>query len=527
MKFALFVRKVSTMASSKWFDLRASNATLERLKSDADGVFLKLTVKNPGDFEAKADAIVAAGWIAVPSEPNAFLNRERMVAMSEIKKSLLAFFDDEKIALTDISKLPGNIYVGGFERGKPVEPETLRPNILGLNEHTQSEILKRVASAAALAGLGAKASFPFDGQLIAQWKECYERVGPGATGAVLASVNEFKRGNPDNAAIIAKVLVSSQDAADFRERQLSISNSISSVITHQTKQVNDLFPAIEKLISSGKDGLKKAHSTVLMNSLALNIPVTMLDAKLVANKERGETLPDKISNVSVRYETGLPTELKWQSAKRIEAAFKAVEKHFGSPTGHIFGPQAMSIMITRKGVAEGIAGHMKSRSVENTVIGQIGYSPYSSGALIHEIGHAVDFGHMKDRSDPTYRELKYKKILEETGVRDAAITLVHAAVDAGLTLRDNYIEYLLSPEEIFARTFEAAMVQICVDQGDTELESIGGGLLEHMDFVSDDPTILQNFVNAVKKWNMEFALEHANDKRAERESERGADVMAL
>lgn len=517
------------MASSKWFDLRTNNATLERLKSDADGVFLKLTVKSPAEFEEKADAIVAAGWVASTSDPNAFINRERMVAMSEIKKSLLAFFSDEQIALTDISKLPGNIYVGGFERGKPVEPETLRPNIIGLNEHTQSEILKRVASAAALAGVGAKLSVPFGGQLLERWEDYIMRMGSETTGAIIVAIKEFQRGNSENAAIIEKILAEAHFKEDYRDLQRSIPKSLSSAIATENKNVRNIASAIARLLP-GPDNdfgnLMKAHATILMNSLK-NIPVTFLDRKFFENKTSAHALPEKIGTVSLRYETGLPTELKWQSARRIEAALEAVKAVFGAPTGHIFGPIPTSVMITRTGLNEEYNGLHRLQTWNDISVGQICYSPYSGHSLIHEIGHAVDYGHMKDLLNNSYREQKYKKIIYETGVGDAAASLVGAAEAAGLKLSEQYKNYLLLPEEIFARTFKAVMVQSCFDQGDNRLAAIGGGLLETMDFVSDDPALLHNFVNAVKKWNLEYSMDHANDKRAEREGERSSDIMAL
>lgn len=501
------------MATSKWFDLRNADAMLERCKNDVDGVFLKLTVKEPASFLERAADIVCAGWEASPDEPNVFINSTRMNTMSEIRASLYAFFDADQVQLNDISKLPGNIYVGKFERGQPAQPETIMANVLGLSVDLQEQILKRVSAAAAMAGLSVKNRLPFDGKLFKVWDEAFERYPEGATAMIVEALNEYSFGNYElfeklEEAIMNKPMEKAVWGLeyDLEQRVVARNEEISkSVFFRSTSFTKNQSPNM----IYDKEALKKAHFAYLQNELR-DIPLTILDGHIVPERKLGEKIPDKVGTISIRYEPGLPTELKWQAAKRIEAAVSAFQEVFNPYNERsVFGSNSLSIMVTKNGLPEVAAGLYKARSSTEFSVGQIMYNPYNAGALVHELAHAMDFGHraILADDDPMSTPNKLQTLVVETGAQRSAQVQIDRAIENGARFSQNRLDYLLDPSEVFARTVQAVMVEYYHAKGDIELSKIGGGLRPSTDFAMSDPKLLNSFTAAVKVFNQEFSFE--------------------
>ncbi|MCV9909589.1 hypothetical protein OIV19_18470 [Brucella sp. HL-2] len=521
------------MATSKWFDLRNVGAILERIKNDESGVFLKLTVKEPADYLEKASDIVSAGWQASADEPNVFINNNRMDAMSDIKASLCAFFDKDAIALNDLSKLPGNIYVGGYERGKSASPETILSNILGLDDASQEKILKRVVAAAALAGLNNQVKVPFDGQLLKVWDAVYDRYPEHATGMIVLAVQEYTEGNIEKFELLENAIMQDSIVGAYYKIPYELEakiHKISAEIDNSIYVKGARLPQKDGMLSY-KEAAKKCHLGFLHQNLS-GAPVTFLDAHIVRKRASGEKLPDKVGNINIRYEASLPTELKWQSSQRIIAAVQAFESVFGNGTDSVFGPHSLTIMVTKNGMPDNALGLYKARASTDISVSQVIYSPYSAYALVHELAHAMDFGNRNiglDASDPGSTESKFKRVIIDTHAAHQVRGFVESAIKEGADMSQQHADYLQNPSEIFARSVHAVMIDHYLAKGDSELQALGGANREFSDFAIQDRVHLKKFKDAVIDWNNEFAASYKMDQsqKLERDSSAERDMVSF
>lgn len=543
----------------RWFDLRHWGASLERFKGE-NGVYLKLNLSDTKglDEQAVAEAIVAAGWEADPKLPMSFINRSRIGSFREIKVAILPFFKDADINLENISKLNVNVYTGAFVRGDLASPERIEANLI-FDGHRRDIIMSRVKAAAALAGIAPTQRLPFNGLMTRSMNSKFKLFNEPRDAAYLFSrvCSDFAKGKIADSLKLEKAIESACEKTGSK----SVSNSIDlqNVIAelgdvsgteladlmddykHKRETVLDFTYSLAKVAISlinpelldpkrptealGKARRKLnsqlAYDMFMQLGTGVPTPCTIFDQDILSKEDferkKLSAPPIIIAGFPVRYEPSLSTELKWQSHERISGAISTCSEIFSNDGQPLFGNQQTLFQVSRNGLQEGVGGKFRSLQAKSLKQGQVMYSPYSPYALIHEIGHAVDYGHsyLPGRHAAEQKEFdtkKIKRLLQDTGILDAVNKIADptnfgSAIDLFSRGLD-YLRYLTNPREIFARAFEEAVVNRVEASGDTELQSLGGGFIRRANYMIKDPDVLEHFIAEVRSFNREFMREN-------------------
>ncbi|MBZ6078948.1 hypothetical protein K9B37_22065 [Microvirga sp. WGZ8] len=197
----------------------------------------------------------------------------------------------------------------------------------------------------------------------------------------------------------------------------------------------------------------------------------------------------------VRFEPTIPTHLRMETMNRFNAAMKTVEKVFNLSSDNRF-RSPVRFHFTKNGLSDFNGTFRFKTGADIPLIGQIQYSPWKPGAIVHEIGHALDFAFLP-RSG---KEEKYQYLLEETGIMEVVSDMVNSSHTS-----DSYKAYLLAPHEVFARTFEMAMIMNAREEEDDKLLSLGGALALRFEYTTTSQEMLDVFLDRTREWNRDFA----------------------
>lgn len=491
----------------KWFDLRDFDAKIERFKSAQDGVHLRLKVKDVNQFKQHAANIIRAGWTASLDDDTVFINKQKINTMSEIKRALNAFWPDVlKFPLEDLNKLPVTVHTGVYVRENVSDNNSITQNVdLGLlPDDVQKSIMNRIFVAASKISANKYVTRPFDGKILKVYNDAFNRYGTEGVLALGYALRSFVDG----------------DLGSYEKYSSSLINGLKSGSDLPPDTVKTFTTVAEKMnkyasnICITENELKKYRAT---NFLALckkySIPCTWLDYETVKEEVNNDSIPKNICGIPISYDAGLSNELRWQSAKRIEKALSWIQKNFNLLTDNeIIERKRLSIKVLHNFSGsennDDIGGMVQ---INNSAI-LLEFSPFSLRELIHEIGHVVDRLYFSQES----REDKYNRILKDTGVLDAVEKDFEYRIRRSPEFLKEYsseqIKYLKDPAEIFARTFENAVVLQAKRNGDVYLSEFGGGFLEVLNFTAEQPQILEAFIDKVKTWNNEYSAEIINVK---------------
>lgn len=464
----------------QWFDLKDQGAKLERPDNGRGETFLRLSLGEEASPE-QIKLAAARGWIPDDNQPGkVFTNFTRFSRLSEVADLVSAFIEREKVTSSkaDASRLSQGEIIRGFADASLSQTAGMLPKLSDvagsldvMPDELRQRILSRVEAAQKLVGIapGADGSALFRNDGAAMWRSLTDKFGAhDATKAMLTVMHLAEIAGEDfqtaHNALIETALGDvpldfgvSGRALDFAEaRALRTVDHIAAEA--KVLQGYDRRWTDDKFYRAFMQTTKAQYRTW---------DGARIDFSGVSDA------PSMFGN-TLRCDPNLPTAWRHDMGHRISHTIQFVAMELGVSPHELFHgkKQLFHVGLT----SENTVGYraevgMKIGGVVHRATA-IKVNPFMSGALVHEIGHGVDLS-ARHSSSSSHSDEMMHAMLVDTGVQ-AEVSEMVDRLEAAQLASPKYAAYLKMPEEIIARSFEAAIAERADMAGDEFYREFGG-----------------------------------------------------
>lgn len=458
----------------RWFDFAESNAKLERVRKGPGhhALVLEVDTENPVLENLRPEDLETYGWIAldVSNGRMLFENHRSILRASDVAQSLMLFFSEEHIrdAHRPVDDLIQGERVEGLKTREMATLKDFENDMSGVDPANMSRIMASIQNAQTKVQEAQRKSAAqlLEGRGIHIAETLAPFVGPERAVAALIDVSRDHK-NPGLEELL-------NDFADCGvDDRAGLADNISSLVSQNSigfvaRRMAD-FNAIDKVMTNGKGSPFDAA----LGAVRSVVPVLALE-EMKHSELSTEELESKIG-MSIRRDKSLPTAQYRHAllgmAECMEAIGDALNKE---PAKIVPAQDGVVLRIARKSAMadERTLGVRVSVQVDADAddevqsVSAITVSATYGGAFAHEMGHLIEQGY--NITDDERRE-----VLETSGVRGRVFRAVRAAADDD-KLTPKLADYYRSDTEIWARTFEAAILNRSLLSGDYKLQGVGG-----------------------------------------------------
>jgi hypothetical protein len=452
----------------KWFDLKSVGGRLDRLEEAQGHFLLALSIDADRLERTDPETVERLGWIGRGREGEKMLfhNLRPVHRATDVAQALAAFYPEDTIrdVYTESSNLTQGEQVQGLRTRAGAKLSDFEQEMQGVAsedlQRIRATILRAQAAVQEKEAQGNKQ--PLGGRGF-EFVSKMNDAGEAELG--IAAVLMAGRGhvNPSMERLIEEI--ADEDAKDIskieRLRDLIPAHYVSAISAHCDRREKDMASISTAPVSRFQSLLRPLRDAV---------PIRMLEP-LLEPKEKTEQIERKLG-LQVRRDKSLPTAQYTHTIAAVHRAMSAISEALNRDMAHIVpAQQDVVLRISRKSVSSnasvaGAAMSLGSEEDEGGKVLALSISANSGSAFVHEFGHLIDNAY---GVTPEER----RELLESTGVRGRIVRAIDRRVDEGL-MEPDFAEYAASDVEIWARTFEAAMVNRATRNGDLALEKLGG-----------------------------------------------------
>jgi hypothetical protein len=482
------------MAIPQWFDLYDYDAKIERIREGV-GVFkLRLELPPVRVQDIKDIELLDAGWVEEDLMPNGrrvFVNERTMLDTRSMGEALGIFFsrDELRTARAPQDAMRQEEKLDGLKERSFVEPLELSEQIAMVDGASRDRIMKSVAAAAAeqKKRLAAERGNLLDGRGVEVFGAIVDELEAQNPGSELRSaiqamslLTDFavKREGTDPRGSteydLARRLLKAIDQEDDAEREQAVKALAAGAV---------MRPGGLLIMGEGLEKARPRDVALLHGLLRGSVPVSMMGGFNVNLDERNsiDSVLRKVPFAVVR-DNSMQTRELANYAAAVSRATEFVADRLGMPVDDLMPDQDKVPLRFNVGsvlVGSGASGVVRS---SNTRQGQevnadgdrqrnavtIAVSLRQPGAFVHELGHAIAKGNMLTAQNQ-------ESLLERAGL----LQRIRGEIGRHYDDDNAYGKYLRSADEIFARVFEASMVNHAISKGDHGLKSLGGAYAVH------------------------------------------------
>jgi len=456
----------------KWFNFAGQGSKLERVESGAGHFALMLSISNSrfASLETDANEIERQGWLAVETPENSkdrmYLNHRLVHSARDVASSLRAFFSEKQIrqAFVDLDQLVQGEQVLGLRDRSTATPDDFLGEMQGVERNNLSRIRETIVRARAqVEKMNTQSQQqPLNGRGLAFVQFVGSLGEPElAAAAVFEAIRDF---NPALESVISNF---EEHEADLPAKlQMMVhDNRVDLVRQHVSERSR------QTAIMTGKE---ESRTSAAIHFLRYKVPVLAMEP---ANDSPGTDSLQTI-NMQVRSDKSLSRIQYMHALDATRKAVIAIGQLLNRSPDELFPNQKGTILrISRKAATseEGVMGQASRMGDAEDDIGAIqsvAISAEFGGSVVHELGHVLHDAHGLSAAE-------MRQVIEESGVRGRVLKSVLADKELGL-ISDDMADYMMLDQEIWARSFEAALVNRAVAAGDTTLETIGGLTAAHL-----------------------------------------------
>lgn len=503
-----------------WFDLKNLGAKLERPADEQGNFFMKLTFEKAVEPQVIVDA-AKSGWVAENGDlaGRAFSNYGTVGRVSEIVAMLSPFLPEEAVIATktDSSRLRQNEVIKGFVA--PLSQAVLVPpvaevasNMLRMPEGKRDVVLARVAAAQKTMGVaaGADGASLFMDNGMELWGRLRAKFGGIDATKAMYGVIRLANAKGERFGAAHDALLK---AAETGEGLPCLDDEMAGFMVGRALKMREYMGSM-----AGKF-IEERFLRQMIQWSKLNYRAW--DGAAFPNAENPDA-PELFGAV-FRADPGIPKAWRHDIGHRVSAAISGMAEALGISPRELFQGARQIIHLGTIGPdAGGAEGYMQSG--EFRIAGQrvevkaIKITPFTSGALIHELWHAVD---RNARSGPSsaLSEDMLRAMTLKSGLMDEVQEFVgRARAEGGID--DKHAHYLMTPEELIARAGEAVMTDRAFTSGDPNFRNLGGiAMLSGEAYFQPTPETAARFLVEARS-----VVKESLDRRAEEDCVAAPDV---
>lgn len=498
---------------NRWFDLSSNGAKLDRLINEKGLAFLQLTFGETFDAANGSDAINRAGWVKGP-EGKSLQNFGSYRDLSEIATILQPMFGEDAVSASIVARnqLRQGEVLQGVDRPVHVDFGFIETGIRQMAAMAQDRVMDNVRSAR---------------ERIAKKK--LNSLGPtgGNFAKMVAGVSE--NSGERRSRIVAKLLPVRYDdtsmgivqtALDRGEKgkDVSLTELLASLNGH-----DKLFAELEDRLGNIYGDMPQLEDVLIAEFMSKKGvgASTVIDYDTVRS-ELGEDLTvgvkDNVRGYKFEISPDTTTLVGREINARLEQTLDYLADTFGMDVSDLFTEKTRFRVVQKAGLSD--LGERGGYSATTKAIDAVGDVEFQAGAIVfrpdnisvalHEIGHGFDANLGDD-------EAKYETILGDTGLRE-----LYGGTVGGAQIAEGFgaeiKQYLMSDEEMFARYFENAIRQHCIDQTGS-IDAIGGLVIagHRPSYAPMDKETLSVFVEAVKEYSQSIGHTLSEETKIDRD----------
>lgn len=488
---------------NRWFDLSGAGAKLDRIVDPNGLAYLNLSFSKPFDAGEKSAVIGRAGWV-VSEDGKSIQNHASFRDLSEIGTALQAIFDEDTVASSVVAreKLRQGEVLQGVDRPLQVELAYVAGGVQRMADHAQDRVFAQIEAARDrlkeknLAALG-----PTGGRM-EELVEGLSVLTGGRQSRIAAQLLHIRHDTE-----MMKIVTAAAGGADAPTAKSDVRELLSSLddqdaaLSQMEERITAIYgdvPQMEQVLIGEYIGARRYDGAVVVDydrvrsDLSEDITVGVRDT---VRGYKFEISPDTTTLVGREMQA------------RLEQTLDFIGEAFGMEPSDLLTEKTRFRVVQKAGLSElgekgGYSATSTVRDAEGDVefqAGAIVFRPDQISVALHEIGHGIDANLGDDES-------KYEAIFGETGLRDAYAAVVsEAQLLEGMD--EDYKQYLLSDQEMFARFFENALRQDCMDRNGN-LDAIGGTVISGFksNYAPLERDKLQLFIEAVRDYGRSIGV---------------------
>lgn len=504
-----------------WFDLSELDAKLERVRKGPGLYVLQISLgaDDPRLSDLTAERLETHGWLPEVGEAGdvKFINHRVILKAADVAQSLTVFFDEQQIrdAYKPLDTMSQGEVVEGLKTRDMASVADFEAEMVGVSPKDASRIISAIGSAADKFAKIQRAgvSHLFDGRGTELLAKLADEVGAATAAAALLSVTQSHRNITLEVALENVLNAPSPIPESIRDRVTALVPK--PLVEHISSEI-ETWRSADGIMSDGKGTQLDAALGQLRGKVPILVLEPVKDSPLSTDElEAG-------LGMVVRRDKSLPTSVYRHTLTSLNEALDAVADAIQQDRSRIVPEQGSVVLRVARKFAmadERFLGVRRTAEVDTEgddvqSVSAIAVSAIYGGSFVHEIGHLVESGY--GITDDERRE-----ILDAVGVRGRVFRAVRQDLESE-RIDDDFAAYLRSDSEIFARTFEAAIINRALQEGDETLSSVGGltsGFRgDHYSPIGDNQ-LTEKFLSEVSKLiDRKLSLEHA--KKADTDVER-------
>ena len=507
----------------KWFDLSERGGKLERPQDEAGVYHLRLTLERPVAAAALEPA-AAQGWVGSEAEPGRlFTNYRRFEKLSEIVTALGPFFPEEAVAASkvDVRKLRRDEVVEGFDdqafgAGTGMLPglDRVGADLASMPAAMRDRILARVAAAQQLSGVGPGA----DGSALLRqdgvrlWRDLSVRFGVRDATVALASTVLLAQERGESFEAAHRALFAAAETGSGLPMVEGRARQRAEAMANRFARAYEAFGGLDPSWTEER----------FFREVMIEVPglYRMWDGARF-DFARELDAPEAFGNRFLA-DPSIPGSWRHDAYYRVSASLRGAASMLGVEPRELFNGQVQLFHLGKGTGDTGLAYHRTSTFVvggEQVGVAAIKFSPFHSGAVVHEVGHGVDVSHRAALASNAMEHLAtMDRLIGVTGVGEHVSAMVERATWLSAECR----AYLLTPEEIVARSFEAALADRSIAAGDPDFEVVGGAaMLNGSVNFGPTPELGWRFVSALRE-----VVREAKERRLDADQDADAEPAA-
>jgi hypothetical protein len=481
--------------SAKWFDLSDHDCKLERRDTDGASHY-KLMLEVPAarleplipedPRRSVSEALLDIGWHteAVGADRYRLTNHAPMNRKSEIVAALRPFFSEQEIegAHVSVHALRQGERVEGLQARRVITQAELEGDIEGVEVADFERIAASVRRAQALQADRERKQRQvlFDGkgrQLYGHLTDLIaSKPGWGEAEAAFAAMEQMRQAAAAPRSVHAVRLTDLAKALDGGTPEETASGEsyvLGRIGDAGEVRENARFAAAMKGYAANRHGPLVSVRDALLDEGGALAPEAMDRVEVkVSDEEAFAYYRERLPFMVIR-DTSVPTRVLAQNMAAVDATLDLVAEELELPRDALvprqrtvplrFSYDAISANEADVGELQRIESDEPQDGEDDRAALTMNISVMRGRSFTHELGHLVDRGN--GLSDE-----ERHGILSRSGVLVEARTAVNRAFPDG----GAYADYLLSEPEVFARAFDAHVVNVVRARGDDELRAVGG-----------------------------------------------------
>lgn len=442
---------MSQAKNQKWYDFGQEATVSLRMIGSIPGNYVVRLVLPKEPIKEQLMRAYETGWSRARNDDgHAFDHLTPVKSLSEVSTRLMAFFPKEKIAAAlKVAEQP-DVEIANPLPVKEDAAAIAERMISHFASDSPDELLRHIrtsiAKAQTIVGdrMAVAKKLPFGGDGFAIYERLRERSDETHAAewfsAVLWALSEQIDGwEGELERLMEADARGSTDLPQPDER-----------IVRYVAREKEVFQRFEAEGFTGKP-LSEALFGSMVVDLGGNVPYRAYDGALI----NPAGAPDLAKNTFIA-QAGVSNAVAADAKARLTSALTASARAFGISRDRLFGANEVKFMLGTavsrknsgmKGAASTYQGAGVNADGEAVVVSQHGIkvTPTSPGVLLHEIGHQIH---------KAGGEAEILRAVTAHPFARRAAQLVSILEEQGM-IRPDFAGYLLKPEEIFARAFDA------------------------------------------------------------------------